>query len=292
MEDSSKNIGKITSVFGKTGILEPTGGGRLNFLVKSQKLKPVVGDNVHWNKQSDGTIVVTKIIEPNNQLERLNQYGQQQIIASNITQILLITAPLPKPNFLLIDKFILISELMECDLSIIFNKVDLVEKSDSQFQLYQQLDYPVIKISAKKKINLNPLFNLLNQQTTVLVGQSGVGKSTIINLLIPKDKIRTEALSNKNQKGKHTTSASTMHAVEDKGYLIDTPGIENLNPKILAIKEIETGFREISSLSCECRYRDCIHINEPNCAVNQALSKNEIATQRYSNYKKLVDGFQ
>ena len=222
----------------------------------------------------------------------MNQYGQQQIIASNVTQILLITAPLPKPNFLLIDKFILISELMECDLSIIFNKVDLVEKSDSEFELYQKLGYPVIKISAKEKINLNPLFNLLNQQTTVLVGQSGVGKSTIINLLIPKDKIRTEALSNKNQKGKHTTSTSTMHAVEDKGYLIDTPGIENLNPKILDIKEIETGFREISSLSCECRYRDCIHINEPNCAVNRALSKNEIAAQRYSNYKKLVDGFQ
>ena len=292
MEDSSKNIGKITSAFGKTGIVEPTDGGRLYFLVKSRKLKPVVGDNVHWNKQSDGTIVVTKIMEPNNQLERLNQYGQQQIIASNVTQILLITAPLPKPNFLLIDKFILISELMECDLSIIFNKVDLVEKSDSEFELYQKLGYPVIKISAKEKINLNPLFNLLNQQTTVLVGQSGVGKSTIINLLIPKDKIRTEALSNKNQKGKHTTSASTMHAVEDKGYLIDTPGIENLNPKILDIKEIETGFREISSLSCECRYRDCIHINEPNCAVNRALSKNEIAAQRYSNYKKLVDGFQ
>ena len=115
MEDSSKNIGKITSAFGKTGIVEPTDGGRLYFLVKSQKLKPVVGDNVNWNKQSDGTIVVTKIMEPNNQLERLNQYGQQQIIASNVTQILLITAPLPKPNFLLIDKFILISELMECD---------------------------------------------------------------------------------------------------------------------------------------------------------------------------------
>ncbi len=292
MEDSGKNIGKITSVFGKTGIVEPTGGGRLYFLVKSQKLKPVVGDNVHWNKQSDGTIVVTKIMEPNNQLERLNQYGQRQIIASNVTQILLITAPLPKPNFLLIDKFILISELMECDLSIIFNKVDLVEKSDRQFQLYQQLGYPVIKISAKEKINLNPLFNLLNQQTTVLVGQSGVGKSTIINLLIPKDKIRTEALSNKNQKGKHTTSTTTMHAVKNKGYLIDTPGIENLNPKILDIKEIETGFREIASLSCDCRYRDCIHINEPNCAVNQALTKNEIATQRYNNYKKLVDGFQ
>ena len=244
------------------------------------------------NKQSDGTIVVTNIMEPNNQLERLNRYGQQQIIASNITQILLITAPLPKPNFLLIDKFILISELMECDLSIIFNKVDLVEKSDSQFQLYQQLDYPVIKISAKKKINLNPLFNLLNQQTTVLVGQSGVGKSTIINLLIPNDKIRTEALSNKNQKGKHTTSTSKMHSVEDSGYLIDTPGIENLNPRILDVKQIETGFREIASLSSACKYRDCIHINEPNCAVNQALVNNEIKTQRYNNYKKLVEGFQ
>ena len=114
----------------------------------------------------------------------------------------------------------------------------------------------------------------------MLVGQSGVGKSTIINLLIPKGKIRTESLSNKNQKGKHTTSASTMHAVKDNGYLIDTPGVENLNPKILDIKEIETGFREIASLSSSCKYRDCIHINEPNCAVNQGLINNEITRPR------------
>ena len=292
MVDSVKNIGKITSVFGKTGTLESIHRDRLKFLVQSQKLKPVVGDNVHWTKQADGTILVTKILEPNNQLERLNQYGQQQTIASNVTQILLITAPLPKPNFLLIDKFLLISELMHCNLSIIFNKVDLVENNDHQLQIYQKLDYPVVMISAKEKINLNPLFNLLSQQSTVLVGQSGVGKSTIINLLIPRDKIRTEALSNKNQRGKHTTSTSTMHALEDEGYLIDTPGIENLNPKILGIKEIETGFREIASLSSACKYRDCIHINEPNCAVNQGFIDNEITTQRYNNYKKLVEEFQ
>ena len=147
-------------------------------------------------------------------------------------------------------------------------------------------------ISAKEKINLSPLFALLNQQRTVLVGQSGVGKSTIINLLIPKDKIRTEELSIKNQKGKHTTSSSTMHALEDNGYLIDTPGVENLIPKIIDIKEIETGFKEIASLSHACKYRDCIHINEPNCAVNQGLINNEIASLRYKNYKKLVQEFQ
>ena len=292
MVDSVNNIGKITSVFGKTGAVESIHGDRLNFLVKSQKLKPVVGDNVHWTRQADGTILVTEILEPNNQLERLNQFGQQQIVASNVTQILLITAPLPKPNFLLIDKFLLISELMDCNLSIIFNKVDLVENNDHQLQIYQKLNYPVVMISAKEKINLGPLFDLFSQQTTVLVGQSGVGKSTIINLLVPKDKIKTEALSNKNQKGKHTTSTSTMHPLEDNGYLIDTPGVENLNPKILAIKEIETGFREIASLSSACKYRDCIHINEPNCAVNQGLINNEITIQRYNNYKKLVEGFQ
>jgi len=292
MANLVKNIGKITSVFGKTGTLESIHGDRLKFLVKSQKLKPVVGDNVHWTRQTDGTILVTKILEPNNQLERLNQYGQQQTVASNVTQILLITAPLPKPNYLLIDKFLLISELMDCNLSIIFNKVDLVENNDHTLQIYQKLNYPVVMISAKEKINLGPLFNLFNQQTTVLVGQSGVGKSTIINLLIPKDKIRTETLSNKNQKGKHTTSKSTMHPLEDNGYLIDTPGVENLNPKILAIKEIETGFREIASLSSGCKFRDCIHINEPNCAVNQGLITNKITTQRYNNYKKLVEGFQ
>jgi len=292
MANLIKNIGKITSVFGKTGTLESIHRDQLYFLVKSQKLKPIVGDNVHWIRQTDGTILVTKILEPNNQLERLNQHGQQQTIASNVTQILLITAPLPKPNFLLIDKFLLISELMDCNLSIIFNKVDLVESNDHQLQIYQKLDYPVVMISAKEKINLDPLFNLFSQQTTVLVGQSGVGKSTIINLLIPKDKIRTETLSIKNQKGKHTTSTSTMHPLENNGYLIDTPGVENLNPKILAIKEIETGFREIASLSSGCKFRDCIHINEPNCAVNQGLINNEITTQRYNNYKKIVEGFQ
>jgi len=291
MEESDKNIGKITSVFGKTGIVETTDGDRLNFLVKSQKFKPVVGDNVLWIMQEDGTTVVTNILKPNNQLERLNQYGQQQIIASNISQILLITAPLPKPNFLLIDKFLLISELMDCSLSIIFNKVDLIENNNHQLQIYEKLDYPVVMISAKEKINLSPLFALLNQQRTVLVGQSGVGKSTIINLLIPKDKIRTEALSIKNQKGKHTTSSSTMHALEDNGYLIDTPGVENLIPKIIDIKEIETGFKEIASLSHACKYRDCIHINEPNCAVSQGLINHQIATQRYNNYKKLVEEF-
>ena len=292
IEDSDKNIGKITSVFGKTGVLETADGERLNFLVKSQKLKPVVGDNVLWISQEDGTIVVTKILEPNNQLERLNQNGKQQVIASNVSQILLITAPLPQPNFLLIDKFLLVSELMNCNLSIIFNKVDLVENNDRQLEVYQKLNYRVVMISAKEKTNLNPLFNLLNQQTTVLVGQSGVGKSTIINLLIPSDKIRTETLSNKNQKGKHTTSTSTMHALEGNGYLIDTPGVENLNPKILDIKEIEIGFKEISSLSHACKYRDCVHINEPNCAVNQGLINNEISSQRYKNYKKLVQEFQ
>ena len=292
MVDSDKNIGKITSVFGKRGVIQTTSGDQLNFLVKSQQLKPVVGDNVQWINQQDRTTIVTRILEPLNQLERLNQQGKQQIIASNVTQILLITAPLPKPNFLLIDKFLLISELMGCDLSIIFNKIDLVKDNNHQLQLYQNLNYRVVVISAREKINLNSLFNLLSHQTTVLVGQSGVGKSTIINLLIPKDKIKTEALSYKNQKGKHTTSTATMHMVKDKGYLIDTPGIENLNPNILDVKEIAAGFREITSFSHTCKYRDCIHINEPNCAVNQAIVNQEITIQRYNNYKKLVQGFQ
>ena len=292
IEDSDKNIGKITSVFGKTGILETADGERHNFIVKSQKLRPVVGDNALFISQGDGTIVVTMILEANNRLERLNQNGQQQVVASNISQILVITAPLPQPNFLLIDKFLLVSELMNCNLSIIFNKVDLVGKNDHQLEVYQKLDYAVVMVSAKEKINLNPLFHLLSEQTTVLVGQSGVGKSTIINLLIPKDKIKTEALSNKNQKGKHTTSTSTMHALEGNGFLIDTPGVENLNPKILDIKEIETGFKEIAALAHGCKYRDCIHINEPNCAVNEGLINNEIASLRYKNYKKLVQEFQ
>ena len=292
MKQLGNNFGIIASVYNKTGMIELSNGDREHFLTKSNKIKPVVGDYVLYEQLDEKTLLITEILESTSQLMRLNTKGQPQVVASNLTQILLITAPQPTPNLLLIDQFILISELMNCSLSIISNKIDITDENHHSLRIYEDLGYRLAKISAKHKTNLDYLFNLLNHQTTILLGQSGVGKSTITNLLIDNNLNKTDILSTKTKKGRHTTSAITMHRILENGYLIDTPGIENLRPNISDIKEIETGFREIHTHSERCKFRDCIHINEPDCAVKKALKKGKITIKRYDNYKKLIAEFQ
>ena len=292
MKQLDNNFGIIVSVYNKTGMVELSNGNQEHFLTKSNKIKPIVGDNVLYERLDEKTFLITKILESRSQLMRLNTKGQPQAIASNLTQILLITAPQPTPNLLLIDQFILISELMNCSLSIISNKIDITDENHHLLRIYEELGYRLVKISAKHKTNLDHLCNLLNHQTTILLGQSGVGKSTITNLLIGNNLNKTDILSTKNKKGRHTTSAITMHRILENGYLIDTPGIENLRPNISDIKEIENGFREINSVSEHCKFRNCIHINEPDCAIKKALKQGKITIKRYENYKKLIAEFE
>ena len=292
MKQLDNNFGIIVSVYNKTGMVELPNGDQEHFLTKSNKIKPVVGDNVLYERLDEKTFLITEILESRSQLMRLNNRGQPQAIASNLTQILLITAPQPTPNLLLIDQFILISELMNCSLSIISNKIDITDENHHLLRIYEELGYRLVKISAKHKTNLDHLFNLLNHQTTILLGQSGVGKSTITNLLIDNNLNKTDILSTKTKKGRHTTSAITMHRILENGYLIDTPGIENLRPNVSDIKEIENGFREINSVSERCKFRNCLHINEPDCAVKKALKKGIITIKRYDNYKKMIAEFK
>jgi ribosome biogenesis GTPase len=292
MKQLENNYGIIASVYNKTGVVELSNGDREHFLTKSNKIKLVVGDYVLYEQLDEKTLLITEILESRNQLMRLNTKGHPQAVASNLTQILLIIAPQPTPNLLLIDQFILISELMNCSLSIIFNKIDIIDESHHSFRIYEDLGYRLVKISAKYRTNLDHLFNLLNHQTTILLGQSGVGKSTITNLLIGDTFNKTDILSTKTKKGRHTTSAITMHRILENGYLIDTPGIENLRPNVSDIKEIENGFREINLLSERCKFRNCIHINEPDCAIKKALKQGKITIKRYNNYKKLIAEFE
>ena len=292
MKQLDNNFGIIVSVYNKTGMVELSNGDQEHFLTKSNKIKPIVGDNVLYERLDEKTFLITKILESRSQLMRLNTKGQPQAIASNLTQILLITAPQPTPNLLLIDQFILISELMNCSLSIISNKIDITDENHHSLSIYEELGYRLVKISAKHKTNLDHLFNLLNHKTTILLGQSGVGKSTITNLLIGNNLKKTDILSTKTKKGKHTTSSITMHRILENGYLIDTPGIENLRPNVSDIKEIENGFREINSVSERCKFRNCLHINEPDCAIKKAVKKGTITIKRYDNYKKLIAEFE
>jgi len=281
----------VTELHGNRGVLWNSGSGFHPFLKKKQD-NVVIGDFVEYEALDESSVLISKIETPMNQVERLNKKGLKSNLVNNVTQILLVIAPEPKPNYLLVDKFILISELIECKLVIVLNKSDIKKGSiDHELIQYSNLGYELINISAKFGINTLEFKSILNNHCSLLVGQSGVGKSTITNLLLSSDNIKTRPLSEKSKKGKHTTTTTKIHLLNNESFLIDTPGIENLHPNIKDITDIKKGFIEINGQELKCRYRDCSHLNEPSCIIKDMVETDTISKRRYDNYKKLISTY-
>ena len=281
----------VTELHGNRGVLWNSGSGFQPFLKKKQD-NVVIGDFVEYEALDESSVLISKIETPMNQVERLNKKGLKSNLVNNVTQILLVIAPEPKPNYLLVDKFILISELIECKLVIVLNKSDIKKGSiDHELIQYSNLGYELINISAKFGINTLEFKSILNNHCSLLVGQSGVGKSTITNLLLSSDNIKTRPLSEKSKKGKHTTTTTKIHLLNNESFLIDTPGIENLHPNIKDITDIKKGFIEINGQELKCRYRDCSHLNEPSCIIKDMAETDTISKRRYDNYKKLISTY-
>ena len=288
MKESNQSVSRIANIYGNHGLLIDSDNQTHKFMLKNSKTKLYVGDCIETNEILDELTLIEKPKKRINVVERFDKLGKKQIVAANVTQLLIVIAPEPEPNFLLLDKLLLVSELMKNQASIIYNKNDLSHLEDNRILKYQKLGYKLINMSAKTNNNFDALNDQLMSQTSFLVGQSGVGKSTITNMLLNNQKLKTKALSSKTNKGRHTTSTTSLYQINSKSYLIDTPGVENLHPAIENSQDIQLGFKEIKMHLGNCKYRDCIHISEPFCSVKDHVSKNEIETSRYENYKKLV----
>lgn len=288
MKEPNQSVLRIANIYGNHGLLIDSDNQTHKFMLKNSKTKLYVGDCIETNEILDELTLIDKPKKRINVVERFDKLGKKQIVAANVTQLLIVIAPEPEPNFLLLDKLLLVSELMKNQASIIYNKNDLSHLEDNRILKYQKLGYKLINMSAKTNNNFDALNDQLMSQTSFLVGQSGVGKSTITNMLLNNEKLKTKALSSKTNKGRHTTSTTSLYQINSKSYLIDTPGVENLHPAIENSQDIQLGFKEIKMHLGNCKYRDCIHISEPFCSVKDHVSKNEIETSRYENYKKLV----
>ena len=288
MKESNQSVSRIANIYGNHGLLIDSDNQTHKFMLKNSKTKLYVGDCIETNEILDEVTLIDKPKKRINVVERFDKLGKKQIVAANVTQLLIVIAPEPEPNFLLLDKLLLVSELMKNQASIIYNKNDLSHLEDNRILKYQKLGYKLINMSAKTNNNFDALNDQLMSQTSFLVGQSGVGKSTITNMLLNNEKLKTKALSSKTNKGRHTTSTTSLYQINSKSYLIDTPGVENLHPAIENSQDIQLGFKEIKMHLGNCKYRDCIHISEPFCSVKDHVSKNEIETSRYEKYKKLV----
>ena len=246
----------------------------------------VAGDQVIFQTIGNDEGVVTALLERDNLLRR-----SQKVIAANIDQLWLVVAIEPHYQFELIDRYLVVAENAELPINIVVNKIELSQKMDQikyDFSMYESAGYSVHYLSVEEQTNIAELKALLNDKTHIFLGQSGVGKSSLINELIPDLNLRVNEISTKSKLGKHTTTNTTLYHIPSGGDLIDSPGIREFQLDDLTDKEILSGFREFKPFIGQCKFRNCAHINEPNCAIKQAVESGEIHTQRYQNYLNLI----
>ena len=251
------------------------------------------GDRVQIDPEPDQeTGLITTLHPRKNYIIRksVNLSKQAQIIAANLDQaFLIVTLASPRTSMGFIDRFLVTAEAYDIPAKLIFNKLDLFNEEGleilEEYQaIYENAGYPCYSVSALKETNLDQIRELLKDKVTLVSGHSGVGKSTLINALLPGKELKTGQISDWSDKGKHTTTFAEMFQLPFGGYLIDTPGIRELGVFDIEKQDLGRLFPEIRKLMGNCRFHNCRHINEPGCAVLEALDKGELETSRYDSY--------
>ena len=255
-----------------------------------------VGDHVEITINSQGTAFITEIEDRRNYIVRksINLSKQSHVIAANLDQALLVcTVTHPETSTTFIDRFLASAEAYRVPVTLLFNKTDLLDADllhyqDMMVTLYENIGYPCLQLSALSGTGIDALRPLLKDKVSLLSGNSGVGKSTIINALLPEANLRTADISDAHQTGTHTTTFSEMLQLPEGGYLIDTPGIKGFGSFDMKPEEISGYFKEIFRFSRDCRFSNCTHTHEPGCAVRQAVEDHYIAESRYQSYLSML----
>ena len=270
-----------------------------NFRLKGiRSTNPVaVGDRVEIIRNQEGTAFINAIEDRRNYIIRKSQNlsKQSHILAANVDQaFLVVTVNYPQTSTTFIDRFLASAEAYSVPVTLVFNKTDLLSDEERHFQdmmmtLYDTVGYRCIAISAANGDGVDELLPLLHDRITLLSGNSGVGKSTLINRILPGVNLRTAEISDSHNTGMHTTTFSEMLQLPNGGYLIDTPGIKGFGTFNMEPEEISSYFKEIFRFSKDCRFNNCTHTHEPGCAVLKAVEDHYIAASRYQSYLSMLN---
>lgn len=257
-----------------------------------------VGDIVDFDKENEEEGSILKIHPRKNYIIRksINLSKQAHILASNLDQAVLIaTLVAPRTSLGFIDRFLITAEAYRIPAKIVFNKTDLLEEEHLQIQneiikLYSDIGYECFSVSSYNKDEIQKLKSIFKDKVTLITGHSGVGKSTFINALEPGLDLKTGEISSVHLKGMHTTTFAELHPLSFGGDIIDTPGIKELGLVEMKKEEVGHYFPEIRKYMNECRFNNCLHVNEPKCAVKEAVEKGEISAERYESYLRILSG--
>lgn len=255
-----------------------------------------VGDWVEFEKNADGTAMIHAICDRRNYIVRRssNLSKQSHILAANLDLVaLIITINYPETSVIFIDRFLASAEAYRVPACLVFNKIDRYSEAEMEYlnaleNLYSTLDYPVFKVSALQSENIQDLLDFLKGKTTLFSGNSGVGKSTLINAVAPNSMAKTAEISSYHNKGMHTTTFSEMFELKSGGHIIDTPGIKGFGTIDMEEAEIGHYFKEIFTFAANCKFTNCTHVHEPGCAVLQAIENKYISKSRYQSYLSVL----
>ena len=253
---------------------------------KKEKISPLVGDEVEFtitnSEKQEG--VIEQILPRKNELKRPKM--------ANLTQLILVVSmKMPSPDLLLLDKQLVFAEFMGLKATIVLNKVDLEDKEeiDRIAKLYESIGYKVIQTNAKEGIKVGKIKTLLEGETTAFAGNSGVGKSTLINSIFEQELTQEGDISDKNQRGKNTTTSTTLYKYKENSYIADTPGFSTFEINEIPKEDLCHYFVEFVPYLDKCEFQGCSHIKEENCGVKEALEAGKISSQRYDNYIKIYN---
>jgi ribosome biogenesis GTPase len=290
-ESAEHQHGVVVSHQGGQILVELESGLSVDCKIKSNLGTIVCGDRVAIEAATDREHRVLAILPRDNLLQRIDGFGQVRAVAANINQLFVCLAVMPEPNLFLLDQYLLSAEQQQIEACILVNKIDL-QKTDDPFgleRIYRPLAYKIVNTSAKTGLGKDNFKSLLPNRVSVLSGVSGVGKSSLTKWLLPGTEIKIASISEANEEGRHTTRASRLYHLPGGGDLIDTPGVRGFNPFVDNERPLAHGFREIQEQSQGCRFHNCLHLNEPKCAVIEAVANGSIAQSRYQNYLKMLD---
>ena len=281
----------VIATFSRRMRLRLKDGREVDARIKGKRIKPVCGDLVDAEPiDNEDDWLITNIVERRNELTRPNMRGQVEVLAANIDYLLVVAAAEPKADWFIVDRYLCAAELMGINAGIVFNKSDL-GMSSARYELdtYFDIGYDVVSCSALTGEGLDNVRTVLESHCAIIVGQSGVGKSSIINGLLGDDIQKTSEISDKSREGRHTTVNSVMIALPGGGQIIDSPGVRDYAPALESSTIASKGFREIRDAAQECRFANCKHLREPGCAVKDRCENGEISPRRYESYKRIVN---